>query len=41
MNKVDEELLTEVLGSDYEHADAINIRKMGKALKEVFHHISI
>ena len=33
MNKVDEGLLTEVLGSDYEHADAINIRKNGESVK--------
>lgn len=33
MNKVDEGLLTEIVGSDYEHADAINIRKNGESVK--------
>ena len=33
MNKVDETLLTEIVGSDYETADAINIRKNGEILK--------
>lgn len=33
MNKVDETLLTEVLGSDYPKADAINIRKNGESIK--------
>ena len=33
MNKVDEALLTEVLGENLEKADAINIRKNGESIK--------
>lgn len=41
MNKVDEALLTEVLGENLEKADAINIRKNGESIKEVYHHTLI
>lgn len=33
MNSVDETLLTEILGSNYDKADAINIRKNGESIK--------
>ncbi len=33
MNKIDNQLLTELLGSDYEKADALNIRKNGSSIK--------
>lgn len=33
MTKVDEALLTEIIGENYENAEAINIRKNGKSIK--------